>query len=331
MDERDDDLARLYRHASREEPPAQLDLAVMDSARRAARQRTWSPSGKYRLVTGVLAAAVLVGVVLLVLLQVRTERTAGPDAAATAAPEWHREPEREAGRVPLSLPPLAKRQGKAADVAGSERSAAQGATPAPSAVPAGAAQTRSRAAPAAQPTAGPGPPAPRFDFHATLPVMPPDAPPATALAPTTPELPPQDSMTPSSPATATAPGIRVPSPAAQPVTQSPGLAAPAPGPPAAAAPSGTVSAGEPALASMTRVPGYYLQVGAFRGADYAGRFRERLEALQLPASVEVIELANRETWHRVRVGPYRELAVVEEVRTRLQTEGIDTLLVKTAE
>ncbi|MGB5540046.1 MAG: SPOR domain-containing protein, partial [Gammaproteobacteria bacterium] len=110
-------------------------------------------------------------------------------------------------------------------------------------------------------------------------------------------------------------------------------AAPAgvPAPASIAAPSAEHDAVKTPDTPVAPPEGYYLQVGAFRAADSAARFRTRLEALQLPASIEAIELANRETWHRVRIGPYKEVAATEAVRSRLKSQGIDSLLVKPAE
>ena len=74
--------------------------------------------------------------------------------------------------------------------------------------------------------------------------------------------------------------------------------------------------------------GYYLQVGAFRGADAATRFKDRIEALGLPAGIEDITLANQETWHRVRIGPYHDTAATEDVQARLKAQGIDSMQVR---
>lgn len=311
MDERDDNLARLYRHAAHEEPPAQVDLAVMDQARRALRQRAWSPFGGNWLTGGAVAAVALLCVVLVVVMQGQPDPGVSPDATTPA----EQVPPVEDGRIRLALPPAgaAREAEKAAEtgpaVAGRARSEADAAADAP-------------VASAAKPDDGQGPPPPRFDFYRTLPEMQVEAPPpeetavtpasaGVAIAPAVLDAP-AAPVAPAAPAGA--PAAEAKKALAETAPAAPETDRPAP-PPAAAGPAGA----------------YYLQVGAFRAADFADRFRARLAGLQLPASVEAIELANREVWHRVRVGPYPDSAAAEAVRARLSAEGIDSLLVRPAE
>ncbi|MGB5474361.1 MAG: hypothetical protein WBQ78_12915, partial [Gammaproteobacteria bacterium] len=112
MDERDDSLARLYRRSSREEPPAQVDLAVMEMARRASRRAPWSPFGNHWLATGAVAAVALVSVVLVVFMQEQSSLTALPEAArdsvALRVPEAGREQALDDGSIRLPLPPPGK-------------------------------------------------------------------------------------------------------------------------------------------------------------------------------------------------------------------------------
>jgi cell division protein FtsN len=333
MDERDDSVGQLYRRSSREEPPAHLDLTVMEMARRAARRRSWSPFGGHRLATGALAAVALLSVVLVTLMQDRSEMTALPPAvtgaAGPGAPEAARAPALEAGRIRLPLPPPGERRDRGADAAGKARPDARHASAETTAEPGDDTTARQADAPVAAPAQGP--PQPRFDFYRTLPetrVAAPEPVPQPAVEPA-PEPAPQQAVEPAPVAKSSSTGTR---PAAvSPVDADAVGAAPRPAepsvasvpPPAGPAPDATVSA------TGTPVPGYYLQVGAFSAADSADRLRARLQALQLPAGVEAIVLENREVVHRVRVGPYADMAGVERARTRLQAEGIDSLLVRT--
>ena len=326
MDERDDSLARLYRRSSREEPPAQVDLAVMEMARRASRRAPWSPFGNHWLATGAVAAVALVSVVLVVFMQEQSSLTAlpeaAPDSVALRVPEAGREQALDDGSIRLPLPPPDKQTDSDAVVVGKatavmKREQAE----LPAAQPADAPASQSGAAGAQQPRES-GPPQPRFDFYKSSPEMqvvvstpapgqaavtlPQPSPPAAAVAAPEPPAGTPEEM--DSQATAATAGVPVPT--------------------TVAAPSAEHAAGKTPDAPPA---GYYLQVGAFRAADSAARFRTRLEALQLPASVEAIELANRETWHRVRVGPYPDMAAAEAVRSGLKAQGIDSLLVKPAE
>ena len=67
-DDNDARLAGLYREGSREEPPAHLDRAILNLARRSARRRTLAPFGNHRVALGALAGICIVSVLLVVLL-----------------------------------------------------------------------------------------------------------------------------------------------------------------------------------------------------------------------------------------------------------------------
>jgi len=310
MDDRDDSLAQLYRRSSREEPPAQVDLAVMELARRSVKRRAWSPFGSPWLAGGAVAAVALVGVVLVVFMQEQTSLTALPEATRSAAPvglpdaSLQREADDEAIRLPL--PPARQRQD--VDTAAARRPAVpQGESlrQEPAQHSDGQAPRSGAVAPEQAPE--PGPPKPRFDFYQTLPEQQAVVPSRSAV-----------------PSVVPAP-VRAPAPVAAPVARQPPkpeAVVPGPQPEAPVRPAGPDTA--PAA-------GYYLQVGAFRAADSAERFKARLAGLGLPAGVEAIVLDNRETWHRVRVGPYRDPEAADAVRGRLKAQGIDSLLVRTGE
>ncbi len=72
---------------------------------------------------------------------------------------------------------------------------------------------------------------------------------------------------------------------------------------------------------------YYLQVGSFRSLDDANGRRARVILLGTEASIQSVVI-DRDTWHRVRVGPYKDLARLREVRQRLRDNKIETLLVR---
>lgn len=72
---------------------------------------------------------------------------------------------------------------------------------------------------------------------------------------------------------------------------------------------------------------YYLQVGSFRKMNDANGMKARVILLGTQASIQSVTL-DRDTWHRVRVGPYQDLAQLREVRARLRDNKIETLLVR---
>jgi len=75
-DDKDARLSSLYRACSREEPPAHVDRAVMELARRSVARRTLILFGNHRVAVGALAGICIVSVLLVVLLP---ERGGVPD------------------------------------------------------------------------------------------------------------------------------------------------------------------------------------------------------------------------------------------------------------
>ena len=84
--------------------------------------------------------------------------------------------------------------------------------------------------------------------------------------------------------------------------------------------------GKPAAAAGGDGP-YHLQVGSFRSRREADGMKARVALLGLQAAVETVTLRG-DTWHRVRLGPYRDQARLGEVRRRLRENRIETLPVR---
>ena len=76
---------------------------------------------------------------------------------------------------------------------------------------------------------------------------------------------------------------------------------------------------------------YYLQVGSFRGAEQADRFKAELALLGLETSIQTVTINNIDTYHRVRVGPFQDLDVLNKSRQILNQQGIVSRLIKIAE
>ena len=85
-----------------------------------------------------------------------------------------------------------------------------------------------------------------------------------------------------------------------------------------------------APASTTRGK-YVLQVGSFRNPEDADRLKAKLAFLGLEGSIQTISIDGRETWHRVRVGPYFARAQLDEARATLKANKYDVLLLKLKE
>jgi cell division protein FtsN len=73
---------------------------------------------------------------------------------------------------------------------------------------------------------------------------------------------------------------------------------------------------------------FYLQAGSFRGADQADRFKAKLALMGFETDIQTITINNRDTYHRVRVGPFSDLGALDRARNRLKQEGIETRTVK---
>jgi len=73
---------------------------------------------------------------------------------------------------------------------------------------------------------------------------------------------------------------------------------------------------------------YLLQAGSFRNRKQAEQLRAKLALLGLETSVQTVSVDNRQTWHRVRVGPFSNLQELNRARALLQKNGVDAILIR---
>ncbi len=73
---------------------------------------------------------------------------------------------------------------------------------------------------------------------------------------------------------------------------------------------------------------YILQVGSFRKAQDADSFRARLALLGIESKVQTVTIDNKDTWHRVQVGPITGQSNVEQMQRKLKQNSIDALLMR---
>ena len=84
-----------------------------------------------------------------------------------------------------------------------------------------------------------------------------------------------------------------------------------------------------ATTTPTGVSGtYFLQAGSFRLPEEADRMKANLAFLGLEPSVQTVTINGSDTWHRVRVGPFSDLASLNEVRERLRENRMETMVLK---
>jgi hypothetical protein len=81
-------------------------------------------------------------------------------------------------------------------------------------------------------------------------------------------------------------------------------------------------------AAPVQQPGiYFLQVGSYRDDAVAERVRAQLAKLDITATVQRVAV-DTDVWHRVRIGPIRDLAQLNRLRQRLQAADLDSLVVR---
>lgn len=73
---------------------------------------------------------------------------------------------------------------------------------------------------------------------------------------------------------------------------------------------------------------YILQAGSFKTAAEADRLRANLILEGIEATIQTVTIDNKDTWHRVHIGPYQELKDVNDVRARLKESKIEAILLK---
>ncbi len=148
------------------------------------------------------------------------------------------------------------------------------------------------------PQTPPAPPKPRFDFYTLLPEM-------EVIVPDEEVAPPP------------APAVHRPAAAGKPAEQH------APVRPAAT-PAATPAPAKAAMPAET----YLLQVGSFRNGEQAERLKAELALLGLETSIQKVTIDNKDTYHRVRVGPFRDTGSLNNARSKLAKQGIESRVIK---
>lgn len=81
-------------------------------------------------------------------------------------------------------------------------------------------------------------------------------------------------------------------------------------------------------AARVEQPGvYFLQAGSYRDFGEADRVRSQLARQDIAASVQRVAV-DSDVWHRVRIGPVRDLTQLNHLRQQLQAADIDTLVIR---
>jgi cell division protein FtsN len=91
--------------------------------------------------------------------------------------------------------------------------------------------------------------------------------------------------------------------------------------------SGQTRASETPVTPADDSGSYLLQVGSFRDQSDAEQLKARLALLGITARIQSVTV-NDATWHRVRVGPVNGVRQADELRNRLSSNGIESLVMK---
>ncbi len=73
---------------------------------------------------------------------------------------------------------------------------------------------------------------------------------------------------------------------------------------------------------------YLLQVGSFRKAADAENLKARLAFMGVETRVQKVTINNKDTFHRVRSGPYRSKKELDEIRSMLTRNKIKSIAIK---
>ena len=72
---------------------------------------------------------------------------------------------------------------------------------------------------------------------------------------------------------------------------------------------------------------YFLQVGSYRDVDVAERVHAQLGKLGIEATVQRVAV-DSDVWHRVRIGPIKDLGQLNRLRQQLHASDLDSLVIR---
>jgi cell division protein FtsN len=75
---------------------------------------------------------------------------------------------------------------------------------------------------------------------------------------------------------------------------------------------------------------YFLQVGSYRDADVADRIHAQLTKLGIDSTVQRVAV-DSDVWHRVRIGPIKDLPRLNRIREQLRASDLDSMVIRVDE
>ena len=73
---------------------------------------------------------------------------------------------------------------------------------------------------------------------------------------------------------------------------------------------------------------YFLQIGAFQTAEEADNMKAKLALQGFEAIVQTATIGSKEVWHRVRIGPLKDLDQINKTKSDLLNSGFKADLIK---
>lgn len=83
-----------------------------------------------------------------------------------------------------------------------------------------------------------------------------------------------------------------------------------------------------ATLQATEKVSYMLQVGSFKKSSDADSYRARLALLGVASKVQTVTIDNKDTWHRVQVGPIIGREKADQLQKQLEQNEIESLLLR---
>ena len=90
---------------------------------------------------------------------------------------------------------------------------------------------------------------------------------------------------------------------------------------------GRVAGSTTAPSSVQKPGAYILQAGSFRNHADADRVRALIAMQGVESKIQKVTI-DKDTWHRVRVGPITNLQTLEDTRSKLRQARIDALVIR---
>lgn len=81
-------------------------------------------------------------------------------------------------------------------------------------------------------------------------------------------------------------------------------------------------------ASVADTESYIIQVGSFKKLSDADAYRAKLAFLGVESKVQTVTIDDKDTWHRVQIGPVNGRAQADAMQKQLRENAIDSLLLR---